>query len=57
MTLESIKGIKAYIYELKKWTLGEGKRERVFIIKGRAVIDLYKAINCFIRAIKSKVRL
>ena len=57
MTLEFIKGVEARVYELKKWTLGEGERERVFITEERAVTDPYKVINCFTRAIKGKVRL
>jgi hypothetical protein len=56
MTLESIKGVKARAYESEKWTLKEGEGERVFIAKGRAVTDPYEAVNCFTKAIKSKVR-
>ena len=56
MTLESTRGVEARAYELEKWTLGEGKEERVFIAEGRAVTDPYEAINCFTRAIRGKVR-
>ena len=56
MTLESIGGVEARIYELEKWTLGESKGERVFIIKRRAITDPYEAINYFIKAIRGKVR-
>ena len=56
MTLESIKRVEARAYELEKWTLKESARERVFIIERRAVTDPYKAINCFIKAVKGKVR-
>jgi len=56
MTLEFIKGIKARAYESEKWTLGEGEGERVFITEGRAVTDPYEAVNCFIKAVKGKVR-
>jgi len=56
MTLKSIKRVEARVYKLKKWILKEGKRERVFIIKEKAVTDPYEVINCFIRVIKGKVR-
>jgi len=56
MTLESIGGVEARIYELEKWTLGESKGERVFIVKGRAVTDPYEVINCFTKAVRGKVR-
>jgi hypothetical protein len=55
MTLKSIKRVKAYIYKSEKWTLGESEGKRVFIIKGKAVINPYEVINCFIKVIKDKV--
>jgi len=57
MTLKSIKRVEARVYKSEKWTLKEGERERVFITEGRAVTNPYKAVNCFIKAIKGKVRL
>jgi len=57
MTLKSIKRVKAYIYKSEKWTLGESEGKRVFIIKGKAVINPYEVINCFIKVIKDKVYL
>ena len=56
MTLESTGGVEARACESEKWTLGEGEEERVFITEGRAVTDPYEAVNCFIKAVKGKVR-
>jgi hypothetical protein len=57
MTLKSIKRVKTYIYKLKKWILKKNEKKQVFIIKERIIIDLKKAINCFIKVIKNKIRL
>ena len=57
MTLKSIKRVEARVYKLEKWTFKEGEEEQVFIVKRRAATDPYKAINCFIKVIKGKVRL
>jgi hypothetical protein len=57
MTLKSIKKVEARVYKSEKWILRESERERVFITKEKAVTDPYKAVDCFIKAIRGKVRL
>jgi hypothetical protein len=57
MTLKSAKGVEEYTYILEKWTQGEGKGEQVFIAKGRVVINLKEAVDCFIKIIRGKARL
>ena len=57
MTLELAGGVEERAYASEKWTRGEGEGERVFIAKGRVVIDPEKAVDCFTKAIRGKARL
>ena len=57
MTLELAKGVKEYTCVLEKWTQGEGEGKQVFIAKGRVVMNLKEAVDCFIETIRGKARL
>jgi hypothetical protein len=57
MTLELAGGVEERACELEKWTRGEGEGERVFIAKGRVVINLEEAVDCFTEAVRGKARL
>ena len=54
MTLESAGGVEERACELEKWTRGEGEGERVFMAKGRVVINPEEAVDCFIEAVRGK---